>query len=120
MSLAVFKKPVKVKFSSEANKYFGKLDNKVKKKFFVAIDKLEAGFKGRWFEPLRDGIWEFRQRDNQKFYRIYAFWDKTEKVETLVICTHGMDKKSNKTPNSEIEKAKRIKDNYFKTKLDKK
>jgi len=109
-----FSKPIRVKFLNEADDYFGKLDSKVQKNFFVSFDKLQAGFKGKWFEPLRDGIWEFRQRDSQKFYRIYAFWDKTEEDETLVIGPHGFDKKSNKAPKSEIEKAKRIKENYFK------
>jgi len=115
-----FSKPIKVKFLNEADNYFGNLDSKVQKKFFVSFDKLQSGFKGKWFEPLRDGIWEFRQRDSQKFYRIYAFWDKTEEDETLVIGTHGLDKKSNKAPKSEIEKAKRIKEIYFKAKNKKK
>jgi phage-related protein len=115
-----FRKPIKVKLSSDANKYFASLDDKIKKKFFVSFDKLEAGFKGDWFKPLKDGIWEFRQRDAQKFYRIYAFWDKTEETETLVIGSHGHDKKTNKTPKSEIDKAIKIRDNYFKYKNKKK
>lgn len=111
-----FSKPITVKFLNDADKYFDKLDSKIQKKFFVSFDKLQGGFKGTWFEPLTDGIWEFRQRDSQKFYRIYAFWDKTKETETLIIGTHGFDKKSNKAPKSEIEKAKRIKENYFNTK----
>ena len=111
--MAKLNKPIKVKLSNEATKYFDLLDAKVQQKFLVAFEKLEAGFKGKWFEPVRDGIWEFRQRDSQKFYRIYAFWDKTENLETLVIGSHGLDKKSNKTPKSEIAKAIRIKDKYF-------
>jgi phage-related protein len=49
-------------------------------------------------------------------YRVFAFWDKTGKVETLVVATHGVIKKTNKVPKSEIEKAERIRREYFKNK----
>ena len=113
-------KPIKVKLMKEANKYFEGLDEKLKEKFLVAFDKLESGYKGRWFEHLEDGIWEFRQRDQNKFYRVFAFWDKTEKTETLIIGSHGLDKKTNKTPRSEITKAKNIRAKYFESKNNKK
>ncbi len=64
-------------------------------------------------------IWEFRERDTSKFYRIFAFWDSTLENETLIVGTHGLDKKTNKTPKQEIEKAKRIRNKYFDQKIDK-
>jgi phage-related protein len=48
-----------------------------------------------------------------KQIRLLAFWDKTEKKETLVVATHGFIKKSQKTPKSEIEKAEKIRKQYF-------
>lgn len=47
-------------------------------------------------------------------YRLFAFWDKDG--ETLVIATHGLVKKSQKTPKREIEKAERIRIGYFESK----
>ena len=41
--------------------------------------------------------------------------DKRNNENTLVICTHGFIKKSNKTPKSEIEKATKIMKIYFET-----
>ena len=41
---------------------------------------------------------------------------KSDDKNTLVICTHGFIKKSQKTPRPEINKALRIKDEYFKSK----
>ena len=41
----------------------------------------------------------------------FSFWD-TEK-ETLVIATHGMVKKTQKTPKKEIRKAEAIRLEYF-------
>ena len=45
-----------------------------------------------------------------------AFWDKSDKKETLVIGTNGFIKKSKKTPKKEILKAKRIMKLYFEKK----
>ena len=47
-------------------------------------------------------------------YRLFAFWNKTGNSETLVIATHGVVKKTQKTPKKEIEKAMKIMNNYFK------
>lgn len=58
----------------------------------------------------------FRTKFLSLQYRVFAFWDKTGKVETLVVATHGVIKKSNKVPKSEIEKAERIRWEYFKNK----
>jgi CHAT domain-containing protein len=40
----------------------------------------------------------------------------TNKIDTLVIATHGIIKKSDKPEKSEILKAKAIKDRYFESK----
>jgi phage-related protein len=111
------KKPIKVRFLEEAETYFLSQNEKIQQKFLVSFEKTEAGMKGNWFEKLKnsDGIYEFRQVDHQKFYRIFAFWDSEEK-DTLIVATHGFDKKTNKTPQKEIKKAEQIKKRYFETK----
>ena len=53
-------------------------------------------------------------RGLQVAYRLFAFWDKDK--ETLVIATHGIIKKTQKTPNKEIAKAEAIRREYFKNK----
>ena len=55
--------------------------------------------------------WEFRTLYNKTAYRLFAFWDKDE--ETLVIATHGLIKKTQKTPTKEIAKAERIRAEHF-------
>lgn len=45
-----------------------------------------------------------------------AFWDKNDKVNTLVIATHGFIKKTQKTPLKEISKAEEIRKEYFNSK----
>lgn len=56
-------------------------------------------------------IWEFRTLFNKIHYRLFAFWDTEEK--TLVIATHGIVKKTQKTPGKEIAKAERLRQTYF-------
>jgi len=65
------------------------------------------------FKKLTGEIWEFRVLYNKTHYRLFAFWDKTEVVDKLVISTHGHIKKTKKTPKLEIERAHRIRENYF-------
>ena len=62
-------------------------------------------------------IWEFRSLYNKIAYRLFAFWDTKE--ETLVIATHGIIKKTQKTPPKEIVKAEKIRLEYFKDKGEK-
>ena len=111
------RKPIKIRLLKEAENYILEQPEKIQKKFFLAFDKTEAGIRGSWFEKMKGtkGIFEFRQSDHQKFYRVFAFWDSTDQ-NILIIGTHGFDKKSNKTPAKEIKKAEQIKKKYFDTK----
>ena len=69
------------------------------------------------FKKLDDtDIWEFRTFYNKTKYRLLAFWDKDDKINTLVIATHGFIKKTQKTPLKEIAKAEEIRKDYFNSK----
>jgi len=68
------------------------------------------------FKKLTENIWEFRTLFDKKYYRLFAFWDKTDKEETIVLATHGIVKKTKKTQKNEIDKAEEIRKIYFKQK----
>ena len=68
------------------------------------------------FKKLSGEIWEFRTLFKKTYYRLFAFWDKSVKVDTVVVSTHGLVKKTGKTPPGEIEKAERIRKMYFELK----
>jgi phage-related protein len=72
------------------------------------------------FKKLKGEIWEFRTLYNKMHYRLFAFWDKIEKIDTIVISTHGLIKKTDKTPSSDIIKAERLRNLYFQQKKQKK
>ena len=66
------------------------------------------------FKKLNDNIWEFRTLFNGKAYRLFAFWD--NESQAMVVATHGIIKKTQKTPAKEIEKAERLMKLYFEQK----
>ncbi len=109
-------KPVEIKLLKEAISYFDECPEKIQIKFILAFDKTSIGLKGKWFKSIGDKIREFKLRDNEKFYRIFAFWDKSQNPNTLIVLTHGMNKKSNKTPSKEKSKAIKLLKLYFKNK----
>jgi phage-related protein len=104
----------------EALKFIDSLEIKTRKKIYYNLDKTRYGNDPKLFKKLKDEIWEFRTKYSGLQYRFFAFWDKTEQEETLVISTHGIIKKMDKVPRSEIEKAMKTRADYleFKDKQD--
>jgi phage-related protein len=83
------------RFLEEADEFISQLDSKTIKKIFYNIDLAELQI------------------------RLLAFWDKTDKKETLVIATHGFIKKVDKVPAHDITRAVRLRDKYFNNKINK-
>ncbi len=55
-----------------------------------------------------DGLYEIRIRQGSDIYRIFCFFDEGK----LIVLANGFQKKSQKTPKSEIERALKIKKEY--------
>ena len=106
-------KNFEVVFLEQAIDFLYSLDLKTRKKIYYNVDKARLGLDPKLFKKLTDDIWEFRTKYKGLQYRLLAFWDKTDKTDTLVISTHGIVKKVDKVPKSEIEKAKKIRTEYF-------
>jgi phage-related protein len=103
-------------FLEEAHKFMLSLDKKTREKVLYNIRIAEQTNDDKLFKKLNDDIWEFRTLFNKISIRILAFWDKTDKTQTLVLATNGFTKKTQKTPIMEIERARRIRDKYFESK----
>ena len=56
-----------------------------------------------------DGLWEIRTQVGNNIYRVFCCFDKGN----VVILFSGFQKKTQKTPKKEIEKAERLKKEYF-------
>ncbi len=96
-----------------AREFVSSLPEKVQKKITYNLLKVEGGeIDKELFKKLENSdIWEFRTLFNGVCYRLFAFWD-TE-IEALVVATHGIVKKTQKTPKKEIEKAEKLRIEYF-------
>lgn len=113
-------KRFEVIFLTEAREFLLKLDEKSQDKVIFNIDKAKIKTDNELFKKLKGEIWEFRTLFKKTHYRIFAFWDKEDKQNTLVLATHGIIKKTDKTPQKEIDKAERIRLKYFELKNKKK
>jgi phage-related protein len=59
-----------------------------------------------------DGLYEIRIKVGSDIFRVFCCFDKGN----LVILFNGFQKKSNKTPKQEIDRAEKLKQLYFETK----
>jgi phage-related protein len=93
--------------------FYQGLDTKAKLKVDWTINLLETveHVPEKYFKHLSgtEGLYEIRVEFESNIYRIFSFFDKGR----LVIAINGFQKKTTKTPKSEIEKALKIKNQYF-------
>ena len=103
----------------KATEFLENLDEKTREKVYYNMKKSQFVQDSEIFKKLNDFIWEFKTLYNNKSYRLFAFWDNTEEQRVLVVATHGILKKTQKTPPKEIEKAEEIRRQYFNNKISK-
>jgi phage-related protein len=58
------------------------------------------------------GLYEIRIQVGNNIFRIFCFFD----MDNLVVIGHGFQKKSQKTPKNQIERAELIKRKYYESK----
>lgn len=108
-----FEKPnFNIVYLPEAIAFLQEQSEKVKKKIVSNIDKSRYEWNKELFKKLENSdIWEFRTKYNGIAYRLFSFWDKER--NSLVVATHGIIKKKQKTPSKEIRKAEAIMKLYY-------
>jgi phage-related protein len=93
--------------------FFKTLKPEVQRKFnwtlklIGTIDRIPVKF----FKHMENtsGIYEVRVEVGTDIYRVFSFFDKGK----LIILVNGFQKKSQKTPKSEIDLAEKLKKQYF-------
>ena len=63
----------------------------------------------KFIKLIRDGLYELRIEYNSNIYRMFFIFDD----DSIVVLLNGFQKKSQKTPPNEIEKAFKIKEEYY-------
>jgi phage-related protein len=105
-----------VQFLEEAADFLDNLEEKAREKIYYNIKKAQVTNDKELFKKLNNEIWEFRTLFNKTHYRLFAFWDKVGNSEAVVISTHGLIKKTDKTSVADLEKAERLRKFYFEQK----
>ena len=92
--------------------FFNKQQQKVKDKILWTFKLIETQNKipASYLKHLEgtEGIYEIRVQCGNDIFRIFCFFDEGK----IVVLANGIQKKSNKTPIREIEKAIKIKKEY--------
>ena len=91
------------------------LDMKMKAKVVANLQLLEEyGNQARepLSKPLGDGIFEIRTIEGGNTVRVLYFFDGSK----IIIATNGFAKKQQKTPKSEIDLAKKRREDYYRRK----
>ena len=103
-------------FRNYFNEFFEPLKEKVKDKIdyvlFLVVSAERIPKKFFQYMDGTDGLFEIRIEFESNIYRVFCCFDEGN----LVVLFNGFQKKSQKTPKKEIDKALRIKDEYFKLK----
>lgn len=103
-----------VLYSEEADAFLGQQSEKVRAKILYNVLRASYTNDPKLFKKLENtDIWEFQTLFDNIQYRLLAFWDKRDGHNTLVVATHGFIKKSQKTPQKEIQHAQTIMNIYF-------
>ena len=100
--------------------YFEEFPNgqttKVQDKIFKIIEAIETleRVPGNYLKHLTgtDGLYEARIQLGSNIWRVFCFFDGNQ----LVILLNGSQKKTQKTPKKEIERAKRLMNEYYQEK----
>ena len=94
--------------------FFLSLEDGAKKKVAYVLDmiKTQERLNSNFVKSIRDGIYELRASHNGNIYRAFFIFD----VGNIVMLFNGFQKKTQKTPNNEIEKALKLKNEYYASK----
>lgn len=103
-----------VVYLEDAINFINSLNEKVRAKIAYNIFVSQRENNAELFKKLNDDIWEFRTKYNGVAYRLFAFWDRDRRA--MVVTTHGLIKKTQKTPTREIHKAEEIMKLYYASK----
>jgi len=104
-------------FKTHFNDFFDKQTEKVKAKidYVLFVVSMAEQIPKKFFDHLTgtDGLYEIRIELGTNIYRIFCCFDEGN----IIVLFNGFQKKTRKTPPGEIEKAVKIKKEYFDEKL---
>jgi len=102
-----------ITFRNYFTDFLNSQSEKVKAKIYKIIEVIETNktVPSNYLKHITGtkGIYEARIQLGSNIWRVFCFFDE----DRLVILMNGFQKKTQKTPKNEIEKAIRIRDEYY-------
>ena len=80
-----------------------------KVQYGLLLLKTQDRLPGKFVKFIRDGLYELRTEYSGNIYRVFFIFDEG----AIVVLFNGFQKKTQKTPPTEIEKALKIKEAYY-------
>jgi len=77
--------------------------------YIISLLETEDRMPIKFIKFIRDGLFELRMEYESNIYRVFFIFDEGQ----IVVLFNGFQKKVQKTPKGEIEKALKIKDAYY-------
>jgi phage-related protein len=107
-----------ITFGDYYDDFMATLNAAEQKKVRYILDLLETEdrISTKFIKHIRDGVFEIRIEYNSNIYRIFFIFDDGK----IVVLFNGFQKKTEKTPENEIQKALRIKNEYYEYKQNQK
>lgn len=81
----------------------------IKLNYIISLLEVEERMPVKFIKFIRDGLYELRMEYNNNIYRVFFIFDDGQ----IVVLFNGFQKKTQKTPAREIEKALKIKEAYY-------
>ncbi|GHV51415.1 hypothetical protein FACS1894181_13220 [Bacteroidia bacterium] len=94
--------------------FMATLDENASKKVYYSIDMLKTQHKvsKKFVKHMREDVYELRAEYSGNIYRIFFCFDEGN----IVILFNGFHKKTQETPKNEIDKALKLKNEYYASK----
>lgn len=94
--------------------FFNSIEAGAQKKVAYVLNMLKTQdrLSENFVKSIREGVYELRASHNGNIYRAFFIFDKGN----IVMLFNGFHKKTRKTPNSEIEQAIKLKNEYYASK----
>jgi phage-related protein len=100
-----------ITFGNYFRSFIDSVDNSVRRKIDYVLDmlKTQKRINSKFVKLIKDGVYELRVEWESNIYRVFFIFDEGN----IVVLFNGFQKKTRKTPQAEIEKALKIKEEYY-------
>ena len=100
-----------ITFGNYFKSFIDSVDDSIRRKIDYVLDmlKTQRRVNSKFVKPIKDGVYELRVGWEGNIFRVFFIFDEGN----IVVLFNGFQKKTQKTLQAEIEKALKIKEEYY-------